>query len=159
VDGLAVETGHWLSPPRLSVGTVPIAPINRWGPPRFLIHDASGNYVTIRLRTRAVDPIPKVEVDGETVEIAQPFSGYEKTLLLAPFAALVVAWFLWAFYRRYEFGSSLAILLLGHLGAQYLAKKFRADKTKLPRWVLSGLVSAAGTGWLLAILWAVSRGV
>jgi hypothetical protein len=56
----------------------------------FTLADNQGAPVTFQLRGNLLDPIPAVEVGGQTIRLARPFAWYEYVLVLLPMALVVV---------------------------------------------------------------------
>jgi len=62
---------------------------------KYQLRDNSGREVEVRLRSNVFDPIPKVEIDGQTITLARPLTWYEYAWMGLPIV-LVFAGGHWA---------------------------------------------------------------
>ena len=65
--GLAVRTAGFFKGPRLLIDGTEANGRRQ----RYTVRDNTGREVAIRLRTNHIDPIPKVEIDSKTIELAR----------------------------------------------------------------------------------------
>ena len=71
--GLAVRTAGFFKGPRLLIDGTEANGRRQ----RYTVRDNTGREVAIRLRTNHIDPIPKVEIDSKTIELARRLRWYE----------------------------------------------------------------------------------
>ena len=94
---------------------------------RYSLRDNIGNQVEVRLRGNGIDPVPKVEIAGRTIELARPLTWYEYVWMGIPIV-LVVA------------GGALGAVF-GLLGIYASARIFRGERSTGAKFGLSALVS------------------
>jgi hypothetical protein len=103
---------------------------------RYKLRDDSGREVEVRLKSNVFDPIPKVEIDGQTITLARPLTWYEYAWMGLPIV-LVFA------------GGGLGALI--GLSSLYASTRvFRGNRGPLARYGLTAGVSAAAVlGFLI----------
>jgi hypothetical protein len=93
----------------------------------FEARDDTDKARIVRLKGRFIDPLPIVEVDGETVELARPLRWYEYAWMAIPMV-LVVS------------GGALGGAL-GFAGAYSSAQVFRSNRSTAAKYLISGMIS------------------
>jgi len=96
---------------------------------RFSLRDNSGNQREVRLKSNGLDPVPKVEIEGRTLEIARPLAWYEYAWMGLPIV-LVFA------------GGGLGALF-GLAAVYSSARVFRGDGSVAAKYGLSAVISMA----------------
>src|SRR5439155_937042 len=71
--GLAVRTAGFFKGPRLIIDGGEVKGKRL----RFSLRDNSGQEREIRLKTNGLDPVPKVQIGGQAIELARPLAWYE----------------------------------------------------------------------------------
>src|SRR5437667_1223873 len=71
--GLAVRTAGFFKGPRLVIDGGEVKGKRL----RFSLRDNSGQEREIRLKTNGLDPVPKVQIGGQAIELARPLAWYE----------------------------------------------------------------------------------
>lgn len=107
---------------------------------RFPVRDNSGNELVIRLRSNGIDPIPKVEMLGQVLELARPLKWNEYLWIGLPILLALQGGFLGA--------------LIGFSATYSSARIFRSDRTAAAKYGLTALISLAAVGvfFVLVIL-------
>lgn len=94
---------------------------------RFSVRDNSGNQREIRLRTNMFDPIPKVEIGDQTIQLARPLAWYEYAWMAIPIVLGL---------------SGGALGAMFGFGALYASSRiFRSDRGAFAKYALSALIS------------------
>jgi hypothetical protein len=114
----------------------------------FSVRDNSGVPCEIRLRSNYIDPIPKVQIGDQTLELASPLAWYEYVWMSFPIILV---------FRGGVLGS-----MFGIAAVYSNARTFRSDRATAAKYALSALVSigavlgylatAVGLGLLVAML-------
>jgi hypothetical protein len=121
--GLVLRTGGFFKGPRIVIDGSE-APRKRLV---FSLRDNSGDLRDIKLKVNGIDPIPKIEIGGVTIELARSLTWYEYAWMGLPIL-LVFA------------GGGLGALF--GLSAVYSsARIFRGERSVFAKYALSGLVS------------------
>ena len=94
---------------------------------RFSLRDNSGHEREIRLKTNGLDPVPKVQIGDQTIELARPLAWYEYLWMAIPIALVFV-------------GGGLGALF-GLVGVYSSARIFRSDRGTAAKYGLSALIS------------------
>lgn len=93
----------------------------------FDVTDNNGVVRKVLLKNKVFDPIPKIEIDGETLELAEPLTWYQYTWMGLPILLIFAGGGLGAL-----FGCS----------ATYASSRiFRSEKSNVSKYVISGLIS------------------
>jgi hypothetical protein len=106
----------------------------------YTVVNSTGQQVSIKLKGRFMDPVPRVVIGSDTIDLAPALKWYEYTWAGFPIILLAV-------------GGALG----GGLGAAAAFSNmntFRSDRSTAAKFVLTGLTSfaAAGTWFILAML-------
>ncbi len=103
---------------------------------KFSLRDNSGINREIRLKSNGYDPVPKVEIDGETIVLARPLAGCEIILIGLPFIVLVFVGlgFLW------PVGVGLGVFF-GLFAIFASARVFRSDLSTAAKYGVNTLVA------------------
>ncbi len=106
---------------------------------KYLLENDAGSQVIAKLKTNFVDPIPYVELGGETVRLARPLTWYEYTWLALPVALMFV-------------GGALGGAI-GVLGAMFNARVIRSERSTAARYGLAatGTVASFAVFFLAAM--------
>ena len=109
------------------------------GPKRgqFLLYRNDGREVIAQLRGQFVDPVPKVIIDGETLQLVEPFKWYEWVWLCLPLVLLFLGGAIGGF--------------IGGLTAAINGYIFRSITNSALRFILTGAVSGAAVVLYLVI--------
>ena len=112
----------------------------RLGLPRFLVRDNRGNEVAVRLKSNGFDPIPKVDIDGQVLQLARPLEWYEYAWMGLPIV-LAIWGGLWG-------------ALIGCAATRSSARLFRSERSTFSKYGLSGLISA-GAVVAFVVTWTI----
>lgn len=116
---LTVETAGWFHGPRLLLNGT-IVPIQK---KRYTVKADSGVEISIQLKYNYLDPIPKIKIAEEIVELANPLKWYEYMWMGIPIVLVV---------------SGTAIGgLLGIMGGNASGRVFRNERGSLAKYGLS----------------------
>jgi hypothetical protein len=125
--GLALRTAGFFRGPRLLIDGAE----EKGKRLKFSLRDNSGNHVEVRLKSNGLDPIPKVQIAGQTIELARPLAWYEYVWMGLPIV-LVFS------------GGGLGALF-GLLAIYSSARVFRGDRSTPAKFGLSGAISLGAT--------------
>jgi hypothetical protein len=125
--GLAVRTASLFMRPRLVIDGAEVKGKRL----RFSLRDNSGNVREIRLKFNGIDPIPKVEIEGHTIELARALTWYEYAWMGLPIV-LVHA------------GGGLGALF-GVMALYASVRIFRSDRGTAAKYASSAIISAGAT--------------
>ena len=103
---------------------------------RFSVRDNSGVPCEIRLRSNYIDPIPKVQIGDQTLELASPLAWYEYVWMSIPIVLV--------------FSGGVIGAMFGIAGVYSSARIFRSDHGTGAKYVLSALFSIGAVGGYLA---------
>ena len=120
---LAVRTAGWLAGPKLLVNGA--AAKKHKG--RFSVRSDTGQDATIELKYNYLDPIPKIKIDGNPIEIAPPLHWYEYACIGIPLLLVFVGGAIGGF--------------VGALGALASGRVFRGDYSAAAKYGLSALIA------------------
>lgn len=122
---LAVRTAGLFKGPRLVIDHKEIKGKKQG----YQVRDNSGKEVAIHLKINGIDPIPKVQVDGATIQLARPLTWYEYIWMGLPILLIFA-------------GGALGALT-GIAATYTSARIFRSDKSGFVKYLLSALISIA----------------
>ena len=125
VQRLAVETAGWFRGPRLLINGA-LAEKQKG---HYSVSSDSGVPVSIELKYNFLDPVPKVKIGDELVELARPLTWHEYLWIGIPIILVVAGGALGAFF--------------GVLAAYTSARIFRGGRSTSAKYGLTGLVSVA----------------
>jgi hypothetical protein len=120
---LAVETAGWLSGPRLLLNGSPVK--KQKG--RFSVESDVGQETSVELKYNLLDPIPKVKVADETLELAPSFQWYEYAWIGIPVFLVAIGGAIGGF--------------VGALGAVANGRVFRGTYSTGAKYAIAGLVT------------------
>lgn len=121
---------RFLGRPRLVVDEKVIRKVNK----RFPIKNHEGHIVSVGVRRRFLDPVPNLDVGGQSISILPPYRWYEYLWLFLPLGLLLVGWL-----EAQLFGAVLA--LFWWLVVMYFNPKvFRFVRGKWERYVATGAI-------------------
>jgi hypothetical protein len=95
----------------------------------YVLRGSHGREVTLKLRNTFLDPIPKLEIDGEKIRLARPLAWYEQVWMGLP-VILIIA------------GGALGAVV-GLAAAWASSRIFRSDRKTPAKYALTGLISLA----------------
>jgi hypothetical protein len=137
--GLAVRTAGFFKGPRLLIdGTE-----GNGRRQRYTVRDNTGREVAIRLRTNHIDPIPKVEIDSKTIELARRLRWYEYVWMGLPVLLM------------FEGGALGA--LVGFPAVFSSARVFRSQRGIAAKYALSALISIAAVLVFFVLILSIQR--
>jgi len=123
---LSVETASFLAGPKLLLNGVALKRKGR----SYLVESDSGQELAIKVMYNFLDPIPKVKIGEDTIELAKPLQWYEYAWIGVPML-LVFA------------GGALG----GFVGAGSTVvngRIFRSDRGALSKYTLAGVTTVVG---------------
>lgn len=123
---LAVETAGWYRGPKLLVNSVPAQKTKG----SYIVRNDLEIETTIQLKYNLLDPIPKVKINEETLELASPLKWYEYACVGLPLILVFT-------------GGALGGLI-GAISANASGKVFRGDRSLFAKYSLSVLISLGG---------------
>ncbi|MCK4541561.1 MAG: hypothetical protein KAU17_04910 [Spirochaetales bacterium] len=83
---LVVKTANFIHGPRLLLNDQ-ILKAKRG---KYIVRDNIGNKLLLRLKYNLVDPIPKLEIEGEDIELAPPLKWYQYVLIGLPLVLVAI---------------------------------------------------------------------
>lgn len=120
---IAIETGNYWSDPQLLLSGTPVE--GRGG--HYTIRNDAGEDVAVTLKRNFFDPIPTLHVGSNSIELARPFTWYERIWMGIPFILVV-------------YGGSVGVLF--GVGAAYAnARIFRGNRVMVAKYGLTAVVS------------------
>jgi hypothetical protein len=120
---LAIETAGWIRGPRLLVNGAPV----KRAKGRYTVTSDAGTEVAIELKHNFLDPVPKVKIGDNLVELARALKWYEYVWLGIPIVLLFT-------------GGGLGALV-GILAVYASARVFRADLNVFAKYGITALIS------------------
>ncbi|MDD2804902.1 MAG: hypothetical protein PHV33_05050 [Elusimicrobiales bacterium] len=130
---LSVEPGGLLSGPKLLLNGAPVE--KRGGV--YRVDSDSGAAAEIRLKYNYFDPVPRVQINNDTLELARPLTWYEYAWMGLPVILILQGGLLGG--------------LLGGLAAAASGRIFRGERGAVAKYALSALVSFGAFALYLAI--------
>jgi hypothetical protein len=134
VQRLSVETAGWLRGPQLVLNGTVVKKQNG----RYTVVADSGAETSIQLRYNYLDPVPKLAIGDEIIELAKSLTWYEYVWLGIPFV-LVVS------------GGGLGGLV-GLVAAHANGRVFRSERSSPAKYGWSALVTLASFGAFVALV-------
>jgi hypothetical protein len=131
--GLAVRLPGLLRGPRVVVDGTEVAGKRL----RFTLRDNFGNLRELRLKASAFDPVPKVVIEGSTIQLARPLAWYEYAWMAIPIGLVAI-------------GGGLGALF-GILAIFASARVFRSERSTPAKYAISACFTvAAAVAFLVA---------
>jgi hypothetical protein len=136
-----VEMGGLFSSPKLMIDGQPAARAQKRG--HFLLRRNDGVEVVARMRNVFVDPIPKVIIEGQTIQIAESLKWYEWLWICAPLFLMIV-------------GGAIGGAI-GGLTVAVNGRIFRSDMGDTVKYLVTGAITAGAVigYFMLAIVLAI----
>lgn len=122
--GLAIRTAGFFRGPRLLIDGSEV----RGRRLRFSVRDNTGRDHQIRLKSNGFDPIPKVQIEGQTIQLARPLAWHEYAWMGLPILLIFT-------------GGGLGALF-GLLAVYASARIFRSERGTGRKYGISALISA-----------------
>jgi hypothetical protein len=94
---------------------------------RFSVRDNAGAQREIRLRSNYIDPVPRVQIGDQTLELARPLTWYEYVWMAIPIILV--------------FGGGMLGAIFGIAAVYSNARIFRSDHATAAKYLLSALTS------------------
>ena len=94
---------------------------------QYALYDAHGNDVSIALKHNFLDPVPKVEVNGEIVELARPLAWYEYVWMSLPILLAIA-------------GGAIGALI-GFSAATASSHVFRSQRGPIAKYLITATMS------------------
>lgn len=133
--GLCIRAAGFFKGPRLLIDGAEVKGKRL----KFSLHDNSGIEREIRLKFVIYDPVPKVEIDGQLIVLAQPLAWYQIVLIGLPFIVLII---IGATIAGTGGPQSPAIgFVFGGFAAIASARVFRSDRSTAAKYGLNTLVA------------------
>jgi hypothetical protein len=133
--GLCIRAAGFFKGPRLLIDGAEVKGKRR----QFSLHDNSGIEREIRLKFVIYDPVPKVEIDGQLIVLAQPLPWYQIVLIGLPFIVLII---IGATIASTGGPQSPALgFVFGSFAAIASARVFRSDRSTAAKYALNTLVA------------------
>ncbi len=132
--GLCIRAAGFFKGPRLLIDGAEVKGKRR----KFSLHDNYGIEREIRLKFVIYDPVPKVEIDGQLIVLAQPLAWYQIVLIGLPFIVLII---IGATIASTGGPHSPALgFVFGSFAAIASARVFRSDRSTAAKYGLNTLV-------------------
>ncbi len=96
---------------------------------KYLIRDNSGKEAVVKLKYNLIDSIPRLVVDGETIDLVPPLKWYEMAWIGLPVLLI--------------FAGGAIGAVFGFLATSCSGKIFRSNNNVFAKYLLTGLLSAA----------------
>lgn len=93
----------------------------------FTVQNNDGQEIEIKLKNNLIDPVPKLEIDGNTIELARPLTWYEYGWMGLPIFLV--------------FAGGLFGALFGLIATYSSGRIFRSNLNIVLKYVLSGCIS------------------
>ena len=120
---LALRTAGFFRGPQILLNGTPIK--GKRG--KYLLRNSQGQEVALQIKSNHIDPIPKLVIDGEKVQLARDLTWYEYLWMGLPII-LVVS------------GGALGAMI--GIGATYSSSRiFRSERGTFSKYLLSSLIS------------------
>jgi hypothetical protein len=120
---LTVETASWFRGPRLLVNGAVVQ--KKKG--RYTVTSDPGAEISIQLKYNYLDPIPKIKIGDEVVELASPLKWYEYVWIGIPIVLV--------------FSGGVIGGLVGAVAANASGNVFRSDRSGAAKYGLSALIT------------------
>jgi len=131
---LSVEPAGFFSGPKLLLNGDPVEKSGGV----YKADSDSGAAAEIRFKYNYLDPVPRVQINGDTVELARPLAWYEYAWMGLPVILILQG--------------GLIGGLIGGLAAAASGRIFRSDRGSFAKYALSGLVSLGAAAVFAAIV-------
>ena len=105
---------------------------------KFIIQN-KGEEVEVKIRANIIDTIPKVEVNGEKVLLAEPLKWYQYVWMCLPILMVINGGFIGIF--------------IGMITARINISTFRSDKSTFYKYVFTGFYSLLAVALYISIAW------
>jgi Zn-dependent protease len=135
---LSVETASFLAGPKLQLNGVVL---KRKGG-RYVVASDSGQELTIKVVYNFLDPIPKIGIGEEMIELAKPLQWYEYAWIGVPMLLVFVGGALGGFVGA---GSTVVN-----------GRIFRSDRGAVSKYALAAVTSITGAAIFLVLAVAIS---
>jgi len=112
---------------------------------KFEVRDDSDRGRTVQVKGRFLDPLPVIEIDGETIQLGRPLRWYEYAWMGIPIVLVAV-------------GGALGGAL-GFAAAYGNARVFRSERSTLGKYILTGLISLTIAVVFLIVATAIQMAV
>lgn len=103
---------------------------------KFSVRDNEGRPRVIKFKVNGIDPIPKLNIDGDIISLARSLAWYEYTWMGLPIILV--------------FSGGALGALCGMLGTYTSARIFRSDRSNGSKFALSGLISLGAVALFFA---------
>ena len=104
---------------------------------KYVLRDGQGKEFTVKVKANIFDPIPKLDIDGEQIQLARPLAWYENLWMGLPIILIFI-------------GGALGALV--GVSATYSSSRiFRSDRKTPAKYLLTGLISVASVIVFFAI--------
>jgi hypothetical protein len=122
---ITVKTSGFFRGPRLLSNGNPIE--GKRG--TYALRDIHGKEVMVKMKGNFLDPIPKLEIDGEAFPLDRPLAWYQYVWMGLPIILVFV-------------GGALGAVV-GISATYSSARIFRSERTSFSKYLISGLISVA----------------
>lgn len=95
----------------------------------YTVRDTHGREVRVKVKSHLLDPIPRVEIDGEDLRLARPLTWYEYVWMGLPIILV--------------FGGGALGALIGIVATYASARIFRSERAPVGKYLISALISLA----------------
>jgi len=129
---LAVTSDGLISNPKLLIDDQPAPNGQRRG--EFILHKNNGSIVIAQVTSTALgfDPVPRLSIDGKTIQILEPLDRFEWVWSGIPLILFLT--------------SGLLGTLFGILAFAFNVRVFRTQRSNLEKFLLTALISIASAG-------------
>ena len=135
--GLAVRTAGFFKRPRLLIDGNEVKGKRL----RYTVRDNSGKEVPIRLKANFLDPIPRVEIASNIIDVARRFRWYEYVWMGLPILLVFAGG-----------GHGGLGILIGLMAVHSSTRVFRSERRPLAKYALSALISLAAVSVFVVLI-------
>ncbi len=121
--GLKLQSAGIFSGPKLFVDGAPVKQEKK----RYVIRNNNGKEVEVKIQSKFLDPIPKVEIASRVIELARPLKWYEYTWMGLPIILIFI-------------GGALGALF-GIMAVYSSSRVFRSERTAIAKYIIIGAIS------------------
>ena len=108
---------------------------------KYILRDSQGAEVIVIIKNSLLDPIPKIEIDKDEIQLARPLTWYEYTWMGLPII-LVFA------------GGALGAII-GFTAAYSSSRIFRSERSTAKKYLVTGAISFAAVILFLGLAVAI----
>jgi hypothetical protein len=140
-QNVALRLAGMLSGPKLMLNGQPVS--KQGG--SFQLRSNAGSAMAVKLKARLLDPIPNLEVGGQTIQLVPPLAWYQYMWMSLPIVMV--------------FGGGAIGGMCGALAAGMNSRVFRSDLSEGMKYALTGVVSVGSFLTYLVVAGVITRAI